>query len=108
MIITDFNFLSIKIKKDGSILLDTDMPNRAIDINGSCISIGSKGESAHPAAYGDETEKALMTIMACLSAVQQAATVNPYTVNISTAILPYISTMQDKISKISSMHVTID
>lgn len=98
----------IKINKDGSILLDTDMPNRTIDINGNCISLGSKGESAHPAAYGDETEKALMTVMACLSAVQQAATVNPYTVNISTAILPYLSTLQNNIGKISSMHVTLD
>ena len=41
---------SIKIKADGSIVLSNGI-NRCIDINGSNISIGSEGKSAHPAAY---------------------------------------------------------
>lgn len=98
----------IQIRPDGSILLKSNMPNRSIDINGNCISIGSEGESAHPAAYGDSTEDALLVIMSILSNIQRNATLNPYTVNISTAILPLLPTLQDKISKISSSHVTID
>ena len=52
----------IQIRPDGSIFLSNDMPNRCIDINGKSISIGSPGESAHPAACGDAVEEVICSI----------------------------------------------
>ena len=98
----------VQIRPDGSILMDTSVPNRAIDINVDNISIGSVGTSAHPAAYGDETEAALMALLAILGKVQMVALMNPYTMAIGTVLQTSLQQFSNKISNISSNNVTID
>ena len=98
----------IKIRPDGSILLSADMPSRCIDINGKNISIGSEGKSAHPAAYGDKTEAVLMDICILLNKVALSSLSNPYTFNIGNTLLMQLPSITNKISDISSEHVTID
>ena len=99
----------INIKPDGEIVLDyNNMPNRCIEINSENISIGSKGESAHPAAYGDGVENAFLCLISLLNKVQLSALANPYTAAIGTAIASQISKFKDAILEISSEHVTID
>lgn len=98
----------IKIRPDGSILLSADMPSRCIDINGKNISIGSEGKSAHPAAYGDKTEAVLMDICILLNKVALSSLSNPYTFNIGNTLLMQLPNITNKISDISSEHVTID
>ena len=98
----------IKIRPDGSILLSADMPSRCIDINGKNISIGSEGKSAHPAAYGDKTEAVLTDICILLNKVAVSSLANPYTFNIGNTLLMELPSITNKISDISSEHVTID
>ena len=98
----------IQIREDGSILLTNDMPNRCIDINPRNISIGSKGESAHPAAYGDATEKALMSLCVVLNGIAMKALANPYTAPIGAELFAKLPGVVAAIPNISSQHVTID
>lgn len=98
----------INIRPDGSIVLNTSMQNRCIDINANNISIGSEGESAHPAAYGDEVESALRAICSLLSQIGMSAIANPYTMPIGTTIMSGISGITSKLNAISSPNVTID
>lgn len=98
----------IQIRKNGTILLDIGQNNRCIDINGSNISIGSKNKSAHPAAYGDLTEKVIMEICLLLNAVATKAMTNPYTIPIGSEIMVKLPSIINAIPDISSEHVTID
>jgi hypothetical protein len=98
----------MQIRPDGTILLDTGMPNRCIDINGKSISIGSPGESAHSAAYGDATEAAMLSLCMLLNKVAMSAIANPYTAAIGTTLLKSLPSVIDQIPDISSTHVTID
>jgi hypothetical protein len=96
---------SIKIKADGSIVLPNGI-NRCIDINGSNISIGSEGKSAHPAAYGDKVEEALMQISILLNNL--ALKVGIVYPAVSESILSQLPAVTQKITGISSKNVTID
>lgn len=98
----------IKIRPNGSIVFNADSPNRCIDINGKNISIGSEGESAHPAAYGDEIENVLMSLCNLLNGVATKAMANPYTVAIGTELFAKLPKIVKQIPNISSQHVTID
>ena len=98
----------IKIRPDGSILLTNNMPNRCIDINGKNISIGSEGESAHPAACGDEVESTMLSLCMLLFEVGTAALTNPHTIAIGTKLFNKLPSIINKIPNISSQHVTID
>lgn len=98
----------MQIKADGSILLNTGLPNRCIDINGKNISIGSEGSSAHPAAYGDAVESLLMSLCLLLQNVAIKSMANPYTMAIGTTIMAKLPSITNKVSNISSQHVTID
>ena len=98
----------IQIAPDGSILLNTGLPNRCIDINGKNISIGSKGKSAHPAACGDATQKALHNMCVLLNKVAMKCATNPYTIPVATAILKDLHHVTKFIPDIPSDNVTID
>lgn len=98
----------IQIRPDGTIFLNTGMPNRCIDINGKSISIGSPGESAHPAACGDAVEEVICSICLLLNKVAMTAIANPYTAAIGTTLLTALPNIINKIPDISSSHVTID
>lgn len=98
----------INIKADGGIILKTPTPHRVIDINTQNISIGSEGESAHPAAYGDKTQEALQKICELFKSIQVVTQTNPYTTMISTAITSKLPGIEDTIGPIASQHVTID
>ena len=54
----------IQIRKDGTIVMKIDWPNRAIEIAENGINLGTEGGSAHPAAYGDVAEDILSDICA--------------------------------------------
>lgn len=98
----------IQIRKNGTILLDAGSAHRRIDINGNNISLGTVGESAHPAAYGDKVEDSLNKINSLFNAISNAAKTNPYTAAISTAIEALRSGYEESIEDISSPHVTLD
>ncbi len=98
----------IQIRPNGSILLDTDISHRVIDINSDNISIGSQGRSAHPAAYGDQVQEVLEDFCGLMRAVQTVSKSNPYTTMISTVIGSKIGKIENAIGSISSQHVTID
>lgn len=97
----------IQIRPNGTILLDIDMPNRAIDIctEGVCLGAAYNNGEFHPVAYGDKTQDALSSILAALKVIQQVAMVNPYTMAIGTALLPVLQPISGKISDISSNDV---
>ena len=98
---------TIKIKSDGSIVLDTDMPNKMIDICGQGVYLGGNHETDefHPVAFADETQKVLYAIVAALKIVQQVAMVNPYTMAIGTALSSQLGTISGKIANIVSENV---
>lgn len=98
----------INIKSNGSIILTNGMPNRCIDINGNNISIGSENSSAHPAAYGDETENIIMSLCILLNGIGMKALANPHTAAIGTELMAKLPNIIKKISNISSQHITID
>lgn len=98
----------IKIRPDGTIMLTNGDPNRCIDINGKNISIGSEGQSAHSAAYGDALEDLLTSLCSLLNEVGMAAMTNPYTMSIGTSLLRKLPKIVNQISNVSSQHVTID
>lgn len=98
----------INIRKDGSILLDTGDPHRAIDINAGGISLGSVGKSKHKAAYGDEVQECFEYIHASLAALQQAASASLYTAHLVPAITAQISNIKSKIPEVTSENVTLD
>lgn len=98
----------VQIKKDGSILLDTGMPSRKIDINGENISIGSIGKSAHPAAYGDAVVSVINSLCVMLNSIGMKAMANPYTIAIGTELLAKLPSITSKLADVPSQNVTID
>ena len=98
----------IQIRKDGSILLDTQWNKRTIDINDKCISLGSVGESAHKAAYGDVVQDCLRKIQITLETVMTAAKATAQTMPISTAIEAHIYSIKELVPKVTSPNVTLD
>lgn len=99
---------TINIKADGTICLNTSLPNRCIDINNNNISIGSAGSSEHPVAFGDETEDVIMEICKLLNSVATTALANPYTAAIGSTLMSSVPGIISKIPNISSRHVTVD
>jgi hypothetical protein len=98
----------IQIDSDGNILLSKSEPHRTIHINDNGISLGSKGESAHPAAYGDEITEALQNIQISLELIQKVSLNNPFTAGIATALGTKPLELKTIIPKITSPHVTLD
>lgn len=98
----------ININPEGDIVLTTGAPNRTIDINKDSISLGSRGESAHPAAYGDCVEDTFDALSSLLSGVAIKAMANPYTAAIGLELMAKLPAFMDKIETISSSHVTLD
>jgi hypothetical protein len=99
---------TIQIRKDGSIMLQMDWPHRTIDINSNNISLGSEGQSSHPAALGDKTQDSITAICGLLNAVSTVAKTNPYTMMISTTIDSLLPGIKSSIGPIASKHVTLD
>ena len=83
------------------------LPAALARIPGNNISIGSKGESAHPAAYGDKVSDLLWKIYMTFEAIKTSSSVNPYTANIGAAITS-IGDWSGEIGDIESPHITID
>lgn len=106
--VMDTTDAKLALESDGSILLSSNINNRAIHINDENISIGSKDTSAHPAAFGDKTEDTLNLISSLFSSIAVTALSNPYTAKIGTEILNAIGEINDSITEISSENVTID
>lgn len=98
----------IQICVDGSIALSMPAENRCLHINESNISIGSAGESAHQAAYGDVIEEVLTSLCLLLNGVATKALTNPHTAAIGTELFKTLPQIVNKISEISSENVTID
>lgn len=105
MIRNDKSF--IQINQDGEILINQEWPNRCININTENISLGSKGKSAHPAAYADKVGELLLKIYLTFDAIKTAAQPNPYTTAIASAI-DLIGDWSKEIDSINSLHVTLD
>lgn len=98
----------ISIEKNGSILLNSDINERAIHINTNNISIGSINKSSHPAAYGDVVEDVVLSLCSLLNKVAIKALANPYTAALGVEILSELHNISDKAALISSDNVTID
>jgi hypothetical protein len=98
----------IRIRKDGSIILDnTGENNRTIDICSNSISLGKEGGSDHPAALADKVQDCLDLIYQTLKTVKQAASGNTYTKNIAVAIGNFPDKLKNKIPEILSKEVTL-
>lgn len=98
----------IELLSDGSIKMGIGKSNRCVHINNNNISIGSENSSAHPAAYGDKVEDVFNALCNLLNGVATKALANPYTAAIGSEIVSKISKITNKISDISSEHITID
>lgn len=98
----------IQIRPDGSILLDAGSAHRKIDINDNSISLGSIGNSAHTAAYGDEVVTAFRNVVSILNTMVTTCALLPEIAILGTNIKTGISTLESQIEKIESQHVTLD
>lgn len=96
----------IQLDADGNITLAKPESHRKIIINDSGIKIG--GEDDHPAVYGDALTDVLEKIQITLELVQKAASTNPFTLAIGTAIGDVPIELNQLIPKIMSPHVTLD
>lgn len=105
MIKNDQSF--IQIDPDGNIKLKNPNSHRCIDINSNNISIGSEGESAHPAAYADKVGDLLWKIYMTFDSIKSNAEANPNTAPIAKAIIEK-NNWSNEIPGIESKHVTID
>jgi hypothetical protein len=98
----------IQMRADGSILLDAGSEHRKIDINEDSISIGSIGNSAHTAAYGDEVVTAFNKVVSILNTMVTTCTKLPEVAILGANIKSGIPALEEQIEKIESQHVTID
>lgn len=98
----------IQIDANGDIIISKPTPHRTIHINDDCISLGSKGKSAHPAVYGDELIKILQNIQISLELIQKTSLNNPFTAGIAAALNTKPIELKTLIPKITSPHVTLD
>lgn len=99
---------TIQIRQDGSIMLQMDWPHRTIDINDKNISLGTEGESAHPAALGDKTQDSITAICGLFNVLSTVAKTNPYTMMMGTTIDALLPGIKNSIGPIASKHVTLD
>jgi hypothetical protein len=97
----------IQINKDGDIKLKHPAPNRCIEINSDNISLGSEGESSHPAAYADVISELLNKVYMTFSAISSSAAANPMTAHIGAAIQS-IGDWSTEIPNIESQNVTLE
>jgi hypothetical protein len=98
----------IQIRADGSILLDTGSAHRKIDINDNSISLGSIGNSAHTAAYGDEVVAAFRNVITIFNVMLKTC-FNYAGFSIFQPIIKvFIDDLEAQIEKIESQHVTLD
>lgn len=98
----------MSIGKNGDIVMTNGSPNRTLSISDSCISLGTEGKSAHPAAYGDKVEAALNKIVVLLKTIktfcQPVTMLNP----IYLAIGSIPEELESLNEEISSANVYID
>lgn len=99
---------SINIQNDGKITLDPGIPNRALEISVDGISLGSRGQSRHKAARGDEVQDCLSAIAATLKSLKVAASKSAYTKHLVPAINSQLKGLNKKISQVTSENVSID
>lgn len=98
----------VNIRPNGSIVLNTGIPYRCVDICDSSISLGTEGGSAHPACYGDAVQTVLEYIQTALDTIKQAADCNMYTKPIGLALNTLPTIIAEKIPEIISPNVTLD
>ena len=98
----------MQIRPDCSIQLNIGDEHRIIDINSEGISLGSETKSAHPAAYGDVIVDVITALTTLLKQIQMVAMPNPHTTAIATVIQTSLPSVESKISKIISPHVSLD
>ena len=99
---------AVRLRPDGSVLIDGGKAHRKIEINDNNISIGSEGSSAHPVAYGDKVESALNAVVRALKAAAEAGSQNPYTAFMAKALDSMTKPIEDAIEEVSSLDVTVD
>lgn len=98
----------MSIGKDGDIIMTNGSPNRTISITEKCISLGTEGKSAHPAAYADKTESAIDEIALVLKNIRNICQSNQMLLPISMAIGISPEKIESLSEEISSANVYID
>lgn len=98
----------IQLDPDGNIILDAALAHRCLSIGSDSISLGTKGGSAHPAAYGDVVQEILEIVGSAFNSVRQAASSNAYTANIAAALSGIPEQIKSKTPSIVSDNVTLD
>lgn len=98
----------MSIGKDGDILMTNGSPNRTISITEKCISLGTEGKSAHPAAFADKTEDAIDKIALTLKNIRNICQSNQMLAPIAIAIGINPETIESLSEEISSPNVYID
>lgn len=102
------NDTSLNINKDGNIVLTNGDMHRDISISNDCISLGTAGRSEHPAAYGDEIEKALNIISRAFKLIRSMTETNAMLIPISISLQKLPEELDEAIKNISSCHVYLD
>lgn len=98
----------IQLKPDGSILLNSGVPKRLIDINPSSISLGAIEKASHPAVYGDKLMEVLMKIQTALELIKQSSNMSPYTKPIAMVLRSLPDQISELIPEIVSTNVTLE
>lgn len=98
----------IQINKDGVVTLSNGQAHGVIEINDDGISLGSSGESAHPAPHGDKVANLFDKVVGTLLKISEAAKGSPYTSMIATAIDLDVPKYQNDSQYINSEIVTLD
>ena len=98
----------IQLDQDGNITITNGDPHRVIEINENGISIGSKGESAHPVPHGDKVQDLLEKIIDTFQAIADVAKTSPYTIAVATTIEATIEEYKNDPNYINSENVTVD
>lgn len=98
----------INIRANGSILLKTNFDKRIIDICEDSIALGTEGKAGDNAMlYSKWKEWADELLNQFKTTLMNAASANPYTVNLAPAFQAVATALQPKIDPIKSEHVTI-
>lgn len=98
----------IQLNQDGKVIISNGQPHGTIEINDNGISIGSSGESLHPAPHGDKVQKLFENIIDLFKLIQSVADQSPYTKAISLAIEQKLPEFENDYQYINSDIVTLD
>ena len=106
----------LQIRKDGSIELGMNWPNRTIAIDSQAVHLGTKlknsdgdgYDTSHYACYGDVTADLLIDLIGMLKTVASVAKTNPYTMQVGIVLEQGLAPIENSVDNIISPHVKLN